>query len=118
VTVELPHFTLPFQWAPSPYGGVAAQVADQESVAEIGACCEAIIRTVQGQRTTLPTFGHPQLEFSTQPELIQTVLGQALLDGEPRVQSLVTEAPDPEDELIAVVTALIAPIDNEEGDQT
>ena len=85
---ELPHFTLPFQFVSDGAGGLTAQVCEQESEAEIGACCEAILRTVQGQRTTLPDFGRPQLEFNSDPELVRATLAAALLEWEPSVQAL------------------------------
>jgi len=113
---DVPHFTLPFQWATAPEGGLCARECEQESDTEIGACAEAIIRTVQGQRTTLPLFGIPQLEFNGQPQLTRAVLAQALRDFEPRVESLITAAPRQDDELVQEVRALIAPADEQEGE--
>ena len=113
---ELPHFTLPFQFVSDGAGGLTAQVCEQESEAEISACCEAILRTVQGQRTTLVDFGRPQLEFNADPELVRATLAAALLEWEPRVQALVTAWPDAADESTQVIRALVAPADSEEGD--
>jgi hypothetical protein len=113
---ELPHLALPFSWAPAATGGLAAAEVEQESIAEIGACAEAIIRTVQGQRTTLPAFGRPQLEFNTDPELARAALAQALLDGEPRVSALIEASIDPTDEQVQVIRALLAPAEGE-GEQ-
>jgi phage baseplate assembly protein W len=118
MAVDIPHFKLPFRWEASSLGGLAAGVCDQESVEEIGGCCEAVLRTVQGQRTTLPEFGRPQLEFNTAPESVKAALAAALLEWEPRVQSYITDAPDDSDEGVQVVRALIAPADDEEGDQS
>ena len=118
MTVELPHFTLPFTFAPDGVGGLVANVCEQESVAEIGACAEAILRTVQGQRTTLVDFGRPELEFNTDPELVRATLAAALVEWEPRVQALVTAWPDAGDESVQVIRALVAPADSEEGDQS
>jgi hypothetical protein len=115
VPIEVPHFTLPFQFVPDGAGTVAALQVEQESSDEIAACCEAIIRTVQGQRTTLPAFGHPELEFVATPDTIRVLLHQALLAFEPRVDALVTGAIDPEDELVQIVRALIAPADDVEA---
>lgn len=115
---ELPHFNLPFAFVAEGTGGLVADVCDQESVAEIGACCEAILRTVQGERTTLSDFGRPELEFNGDPELVRATLAAALLEWEPRVAALVTAWPDPDDESVQVIRALIAPADSEEGDQT
>jgi len=113
---DVPHFALPFQWATATAGGLCARECEQDSSAEIGACAEAVIRTVQGQRTTLPTFGRPQLEFNTSPALTRAMLAQALREHEPRVESLITAEPRADDELVQVVRALIAPADDEEGE--
>ena len=118
MATDIPHFKLPFRFEPSGLGGLAAGVCEQESIDEIGGCCEAILRTVQGQRTTLPEFGRPELEFNTDPASVRAALAGALLEWEPRVQSLITDYPDADDEGVQVVRALIAPADDEEGDQT
>jgi phage baseplate assembly protein W len=115
VAVEVPHFTIPFQWVPSGTGGVTAQTAEQESTDEIGSCCEAIIRTVQGQRTTLPAFGRPELEFITTPDAIRAVLAQALQAFEPRVSALIVDYIDPDDDLVQVIRTLISPADDVEA---
>jgi len=112
---DKPHFTLPFQWALAPAGGLAAREVEQESLDEDAACCEAIIRTVQGERTTLPAFGRPQLEFNSNPELVRATLAQALREFEPRVEPMVSAAPSTDDDLVQIVQALLAPADNEEG---
>lgn len=115
---DVPHFTLPFQWATAPAGGLCARECEQESATEIAACAEAIIRTVQGQRTTLPNFGRPQLEFNTSAEMTRAVLGQVLRDQEPRVEALVSAEPSHDDELVQVVRALLSPTDEQEGETT
>jgi hypothetical protein len=115
---DVPHFTLPFQWATATTGGLAARECEQVSALEIGSCAEAVIRTVQGQRTTRPTFGRPQLEFNTSPQITRAVLAQALRDQEPRVEALLTAEPAPDDELVQVVRALISPADEQEGELT
>jgi phage baseplate assembly protein W len=114
---EIPHFTVPFQWARNPLGGLRVSTVEQESTAEIAGCCEAILRTVQGQRTSLPEFGRPELEFSD-PAFSQSAVAGALVEFEPRVESLVDAYPDDDDPEIQVVRALIAPRDSVEGDAT
>jgi phage baseplate assembly protein W len=111
---DVPHFTLPFGWATAT-GGLAARECEQDSAVEIAACAEAVIRTVQGQRTTLPGFGRPQVEFNTDPAFTRAVLAQALRDHEPRVETLVTAEASGDDELVQVVQALIAPVDEQEA---
>lgn len=113
---DIPHFSLPFAWVTSGAGGVTARVNEQESVAEIAACCEAIIRTVQGERTSLPEFGRPELEFNTSSDLTRAALSQALILFEPRVQALITAGVDPDDVEMQIVRAILSPTDREEGD--
>jgi hypothetical protein len=113
---DVPHFTLPFQWSPAPEGGLCARECEQESALEIGSCAEAIIRTVQGQRTTLPRFGRPQLEFNTSANVTRAVLAQALRDQEPRVEAIVNAEPSAADELVQMVQALLSPADEQEGE--
>ena len=115
---DIPHFSLPFAWVTSGAGGVCAREVEQESVAEIAGCGEAVIRTVQGERTSLPEFGRPELEFNSNPALTQAALTQALLTFEPRLQSLITAGVDPDDPEVQMVRALLSPIDREEGDLT
>ena len=112
---DIPHFTVPFQWARNPRGGLQAGTVEQESTAEIAGCCESILRTVQGQRTSLPEFGRPELEFSD-PAFSQSAVASALVAFEPRVESLVTATPDDDDPEIQLVRALIAPSDSAEGE--
>lgn len=109
MATDRPHFALPFQFAPASTGGLAAREVEQESVEEIGACCEAIIRTVQGQRTTLPAFGRPQLEFNMEPQLTSVALASALREFEPRVEPLVSSAPSADDDLVQIVEAILSP---------
>jgi phage baseplate assembly protein W len=118
MAINYPHFALPFQWAPADQGGLAAREVDQESIDEIGGCAEAILRTVVGERSTLPEFGRPQLEFNTDPELTRSQLADALIRWEPRVSSLITDNPDPADVETQVVRALISPADPEAVDNT
>jgi phage baseplate assembly protein W len=116
MTVELPHFTLPFAFTRSPAGGLGAAVVEQESIAEIGGCVEAIIRTVQGQRTTLPDFGVPQLEFNTSADATRAAIAASLIEFEPRVTALIEAAPDADDPTVQDVRALVSPTDAEQGD--
>jgi phage baseplate assembly protein W len=89
--------------------------AEQESIAEVAACCECIVRTVQGQRTSMPEFGRPELEFSD-PQFAQAAVASALVSFEPRVETMVTADPDESDPEIQIVRALIAPRDTAEGE--
>jgi hypothetical protein len=110
---DFPHFALPFQWAMADGGGIAALEVEQESIDEIGSCVEAIVRTVVGQRTTLPDFGRPEFEFNEDPEVVRAQLSQALTEFEPRVESIIDAAQDPQDETVQIIRALVSPADDE-----
>jgi phage baseplate assembly protein W len=112
---DFPHFRLPFQWGPA-QGGLAAQEVEQESIDEIGGCVEAVLRTVAGQRTTLLDFGRPELEFNTQPEVVRAQLAAAILEWEPRVESLISAYPDDSDPEVQIIQALIAPTSEEQDE--
>jgi hypothetical protein len=114
--IELPHFTLPFQFVSAGSGTAAAAVAEQESTDEIAACCEAVIRTVQGQRSSMPQFGRPEYEFNTDPDFVRSSLAAALLEFEPRVESLIDAEPDTDDNEVQIVRALLAPRDQQESE--
>jgi phage baseplate assembly protein W len=113
---DLPHFTVPFQFVSSGPGAVVAAVAEQESTDEIASCCEVVIRTVQGQRTSMPEFGRPEYEFNSDPEWVRTSLAGALLEFEPRVQSLIEAAPDASNAETQIVRAILAPSDQQESE--
>jgi phage baseplate assembly protein W len=114
--IDLPHFTLPFRFVSSGSGAVAAAVAEQESTDEIASCCEAVIRTVQGQRTSMPQFGRPEYEFNTNPDFVRSSLAAALLEYEPRVESLIEAGPDSSDPELQIVRAILAPRDGDESE--
>ena len=116
MATELPHFTLPFRFVSAGADVVAAAVAEQESTDEIASCCEAVIRTVQGQRTSMPQFGRPEYEFNTDAEYVRSSLAAALLEYEPRVESLIEAWPDDNDPELQIVRAILAPRDGEEGE--
>jgi len=101
VSVDVPHFSLPFRFA-SPQ----AAVTEQDSLDEIADCVFAILLCPAGFRVELPAFGLPDPTFAmTAPDLdeIRTVIDQ----WEPRAAVLLSERPDLLDVLIARVEVLV-----------
>lgn len=113
--VNVPHLGLPFHWETTADGTLAAGEVEQESTDEIAACGEAILRTVEGQRTTLPEFGRPEVEFNTDPEAVRSQLASALIEWEPRVQALIDAETDEDDLEVQTVRALLSATDTEDG---
>ena len=112
---DIPHLALPFTWTRGLGGTLTAAVTEQESTDELADCAAAIIRTVQGQRSTLPDFGRPQLEFASSVELTNAALAGALLEWEPRLSALVTGELDPDDPELQRIRALLSPADDQEA---
>lgn len=96
---RLPHFSLPFRFEPTRGGGQVIPVTEQDSAAQLGDCVELILRTVQGERRTLPDFGRPPtLEFILDRELARAQVQQAINDQEPRVRAFLQRGMlDPDD---------------------
>ena len=111
------HFTLPFDWRRQPDLTVAAASNDQDSVADVTACVEAIVRTMQGERDALPTFGRPAILFDTDEQGAVTDLRQAIDAHEDRVQSLVELDLDDVDPALWHLRAMYQ-IGPDQGDQT
>lgn len=85
------HFAVPFRFERfRGMGRARAATTLQGTPAEIADCVELVIRTVSGERQTLPTFGRPDtLEFASSLELARVQLQQAIDDGEPRARAIV-----------------------------
>lgn len=91
---EVPHFALPFRFE----NGRAAEV-EQDSVEDVAACVEAVLRTQPGEREELPGFGVPEATFSVAPLDVEAITA-AVSAWEPRARVLATEAPDALDQAI------------------
>ena len=100
------HFTLPFQFVPAPGNTTVAATNAQDTTADVAACVEALVRTYQGDRDALPTFGRPSLLFETDRDTIVTALQQAIDQHEPRVQSLIDLDVDDGDEALWYIQAM------------
>lgn len=63
---------------------------EQDSSDDVADCVEMTLRTVQGERRTLPSFGRSDLlEFTTDRDLAQAQVQQAVDDAEPRARAYV-----------------------------
>lgn len=94
MAVLVPHFDLPFR-----FFGTNAVVVEQDSLADVGNCVEAILLTHVGWRPEEPTFGVPELTFMTQP-IGADFVREIIASQEPRAEIAMAESPDRFDELI------------------
>ena len=94
-----PQWDLPFRVERDRYGNARIPTVDQDSTRAIGNCVELAVRYEQGDRRTLPSFGRPRvLAFTTDREMARVQIQQTIDDWEPRVRSIVRNAPlDPDD---------------------
>lgn len=98
---ELPHFSLPFRLE-----GSSIAVTEQDSAAEVADCVELTLRTVEGERRTLPAFGRSDIVFTTDRDLAQATIEQAIDDAEPRARAYVERDDDAADEGILRLRAM------------
>jgi phage baseplate assembly protein W len=89
-----PHFSLPFRFERLADGTQRTAVTEQDTALEIGDAVELTLRTIQGERATLPGFGRPEsLLFTLDRDLARSMVQEAIDDAEPRVRALVEAAP-------------------------
>lgn len=98
---DVPHFDLPFRYVSS-----SPAVAEQDSLADIINCVQAVLLTVQGQRTEIPEFGVPEQVFAVQPLHLEEMLA-SVLEYEPRANIVFDQYPDRADALIAHIVATV-----------
>jgi hypothetical protein len=99
---ELPHFSVPFRLEGSHFA-----VNEQDSTDDVADCVEMTLRTVEGERRTLPSFGRSDLlVFTTDRDLAQASLQQAVDDAEPRARSYVERDDGEADEGILRLRAM------------
>ena len=101
------HFALPFRYVRSRGGGLAPATHPEGSTSEIADCVELTLRTVRGQRTTLPNFGRPdELEFSTDARLAAALVQASIDEAEPRARGVVEGQHDPHDQGLMRLVAM------------
>lgn len=98
VVVNVPHLNLPMSFAP---GGHAA-VVEQNSVADVTNCVQAIVRTERGSRLYVPKFGIDDQTFRNQPLDLDLIRSQ-VHDTEPRAALALGQQPDQFDQIVADV---------------
>jgi len=99
---DLPHLSLPPR-----LDGTHLAVTEQDTAAEVADCVELTLRTVQGERRTLPSFGRPDnLEFITNRDLAVAETQQTIEDNEPRAQGMVESDDSQADEGILRLKAM------------
>lgn len=110
------HFALPFRFVRASGGGLHAATHPEGSADEIADCVELALRTVQGQRASLPTFGRPDaLEFGTSPAVLAAMLATTIDEAEPRARGVVDGDFDPNDPGVARLHAMFELTYIEEG---
>lgn len=99
---EPPHFAVPFRLERDHFA-----VNEQDTSDDVADCVEMTLRTVQGERRTLPSFGRPDvLEFTTDRDLAQASVQQAIDDAEPRARAYVERDDGEADEGILRLRAM------------
>lgn len=86
---------------------MVAATHPEGSTEEIADCVELALRTVQGQRKTLPTFGRPDfIQFSTDPTIAAAAAGTTIDEAEPRARGVVQGEFDSQDHGIMRLLAM------------
>jgi hypothetical protein len=81
---------MPFRFEQLRTGRVRAVSTLQDTPAEVADCVEVIVRTVAGERATLPGFGRPDsLEFGLGAVHARAQLQTAIDESEPRARPIV-----------------------------
>lgn len=115
-----PHFSLPFRFVQLRSGRQVIPMTEEGSLDELGDCVELCLRTEQGQRRTISTFGRPQsLAFMSDPELARSIVQQTVDDNEPRVAPFVqAQEYDPDDPGVMRLLAMYAAeVETEQSEQ-
>lgn len=99
---DIPHFSHPFVFMTLPGGGVVAGVDEQDEGDEIAACVERIVRTPEGYRDELPSFGIPQQVFAQGP-LDTEPIRRKVAEFEPRADLDLSSSISTQDELVQTI---------------
>ena len=97
---DVPHFSLPLRFGPQ------AAVSEQDSIDEIADCALAVVLCPIGYRVELPSFGLPDVVFST-PRVDTDAMRTAIESWEPRAQAAFDQHADVLDALINHVQMLV-----------
>jgi phage baseplate assembly protein W len=86
---DVPHLDIPLRFD----GTGHLAVVEQDTVDDIAACVEAVLRTRPGERSELPNFGTSAILFTELPVDRETLVAQ-IKQWEPRAGLLIEENPD------------------------
>jgi phage baseplate assembly protein W len=98
---DVPHFDIPFRFEFDSTGHVHAAVNEQDSIEDVTACVEAIIRTPIGYREEMLDFGIRDQTFAEGMINTEEIL-VALQQWEPRAEILIEEDASMLDKFIAI----------------
>lgn len=98
---DVPHFQIPFKFTFGADGFLHAAVNEQDSIEDVTACVEAIVRTPLGFREELPDFGIRDQTF-TQGMINSEDIIVAITQWEPRAEILIEEDDSMLDKFIAI----------------
>ena len=109
-----PHLSIPFR-----LDGNRIAVTEQDTSMEVADCVELCLRTVQGERATLTSFGRPDnLEFITDRDLAVAEVQQTIEDNEPRAKALIERDDSQADQGILRLKAMWGWNQQDGGDTT
>ena len=111
-----PHFAMPFRLE-----GDHFAVNEQDTSDEVADCVELTLRTVQGERRTLPEFGRPDfLEFTSDRDLAVAETQQAIENAELRARAFLERDDSEADDGILRLRAMWGydQDDDDEGGET
>lgn len=100
-SADVPHFAIPFRFENGSDGFLHAAVNEQDSIEDVTACVEAIVRTPLGYRTEMPDFGIRDQTF-TEGMINTDEILVALAQWEPRAEILIDEDDSMLDQFIAI----------------
>jgi phage baseplate assembly protein W len=95
--VGIPHFDLPFR-----FNAGKAAVVEQDSLDDVVNCVEAAVRTENGSRKELPTFGVREMTFEPQPVDTAGMMAH-IMEHEPRAELFTEQHPSVFDQFVAEV---------------
>jgi phage baseplate assembly protein W len=100
---ETPHFDLPLRI--DPRTGHLAEV-EQDSLDDVMACVEAVVRTRMGEREGLPGFGITDPALSRMP-VDRALLAEQIMASEPRAAVLAEQDPDAFEDALSRLSVVV-----------
>lgn len=108
--VVVPHFALPFRFT-----AAGADVVEQDTLDDVAQCVEALLRTREGQRIDLLSYGVADLVFDTVID-VPGIIAE-ITQWEPRASVNLNDDIDVTDDMIRTIRARVSLADHEnDGD--